>query len=652
MRAPIERLTDTDTDIYSDTRTMKQHLAAAAFALLSSLATAQSPQSPQSPPSAPVRWDLRDLYPDLAAWQQAHDALKPRINALERFKTTIAADHASLRDALLEISDTLRAIYRLDVYASLQGDEDLKEPRAQERKQLAAAVYTLFGEKTAWLAPAVQAIGLQRVRAAIATDPTIKRRFDYQLEQILRSLPHTLSAEGEALLAASGQALSQPGTVSEQLVDNELPRPTITLSDGRKLKLTSSNYETARTTAVRADRKKIFDGYFGSLKAFEGTLGANLNAHVLAHIFNAKSRKYASALDAALFDDAMPIKVYDTLIAQANAGLPVLHRYLALRKKLLGIQGPLAYYDNYPPLVALPKAERFDVERSKALTLAALAPLGDEYLGLLKAGFSAQWMDSHPRPAKASGAYMAGAAYDVHPYLLLNHNDDYESLSTLAHEWGHAVHTQLTKSAQPFEKADYSTFIAESASIGNEMLLSDYMVANAKTRAERLFYLSQALESIRTTFFRQAMFAEFENTMHREVEAGRALSGARLSELYCGIVKRYYGAEQGVMTIDPAYCVEWTYISHFYRNHYVWQYASSIVGAAGFTEALQQSGAAGTAARDRFIDLLKAGGSAPPYELYRRAGIDMAEAAPYQALLRRMGKLLDAFEREWGAAKP
>jgi oligoendopeptidase F len=334
--------------------------------------------------------------------------------------------------------------------------------------------------------------------------------------------------------------------------------------------------------------------------------------------------------------------VYRTLVEQANAGLPTLHRYLKLRKKMLGINDELAYYDNYPALFEPRKTESFNVETSKAITLNALAPMGDEYLGLLKKGFASSWMDSHPRTAKQSGAYMNGSAYDVHPYVLLNHNDDFESLSTFAHEWGHAVHSLLANEAQPFDKAGYSTFIAESASIINEMLLSDYMVADAKTRDDKLFYLATALESIRTTFFRQTMFAEFQLAMHEEVEKGLPLSGKRLSELYCGVAKRYYGEAQGVMKIDPAYCVEWAYISHFYYGYYVWQYATSMVGAAQFTEAIQKEGAP---ARDRFITLLKSGGADYPYSMYKTAGIDLAQPAPYQALMVRMNRLMDEFEK-------
>jgi oligoendopeptidase F len=236
---------------------------------------------------------------------------------------------------------------------------------------------------------------------------------------------------------------------------------------------------------------------------------------------------------------------------------------------------------------------------------------------------------------------MSGRAYDVHPYLLLNHNDDYDSLSTFAHEWGHAVHSLLANRNQPFEKADYSTFIAESASIGSEMLLNDYMVRNARSEREKLYYLGEGLEAIRGTFFRQTMFAEFELAIHEEIEAGRPLSGARLTELYCSLLKRYHGHDQGVMTINPAYCIEWAFIPHFYYNFYVYQYATSMAGAALFTDAIVSEGAP---AAERFLDMLRAGGSDYPYEIYTRAGIDMAAPAPYRALVARMNRIMDEIE--------
>jgi oligoendopeptidase F len=415
----------------------------------------------------------------------------------------------------------------------------------------------------------------------------------------------------------------------------------VTLSDGTKVRLDQSAYEKYRQAPNRADRKLVFDAFWGTWKNYENTDGAILTAQIMGDVFTAKTRKYPNALAAALFPDNMPEAVYRTLVAQANAGLPVLHRYFRLRKTLLGIDGPLAYYDIYPTMFPGKDVPEFSLARSEELTLAALAPYGPEYLGLLRKGFQGQWMDAYPRAHKASGAYMNGSAYDVHPYLLLNHNDDYASLSTLAHEWGHAVHTLLTTKNQPFEKSNYSTFIAESASIANEMLLNDYMVAHAKTPAEKLYYLGEGLESIRGTFFRQVMFAEFELAIHEEIEQGRPLSGARMSEIYCGLLRKYHGEAQGVMTIDPAYCIEWAFVPHFFYNFYVYQYATSMAGAAEFTDAIVKEG---HPAAERFLDMLRAGGSDYPYELYKRAGIDMATPAPYQALIARMNRIMDEIE--------
>ena len=236
---------------------------------------------------------------------------------------------------------------------------------------------------------------------------------------------------------------------------------------------------------------------------------------------------------------------------------------------------------------------------------------------------------------------MNGSAYDVHPYLLLNHNDDYGGLSTFAHEWGHAVHTLLTTKNQPYEKSNYSTFIAESASIANEMLLNDYMVSRARNVDEKLYYLGEGLESIRGTFFRQVMFAEFELAIYEEIEQGRPLSGARMTEIYCGLLKKYHGEAEGVMKIDPAYCIEWAFVPHFFYNFYVYQYATSIAGAAEFTDRIVTEG---RPAAERFLNLLRAGGSDYPYEIYKRAGIDMASPAPYRALIVRMNRIMDEIE--------
>jgi oligoendopeptidase F len=328
-------------------------------------------------------------------------------------------------------------------------------------------------------------------------------------------------------------------------------------------------------------------------------------------------------------------------VQEANRGLPTLHRYFRQRQRLMGIEGTLEYFDVYPPTFMDMPQPKFTIADSERITLEALKPYGEEYLDFLRQGFAGKWTDVYPRAHKASGAYMNGSAYDVHPYVLLNHLDDYDSLSTFAHEWGHAVHTLLTVKHQPYEKSHYSTFVAEAASIANEMLLNDHLVAHAKTREEKLFYLAEALEAIRGTFFRQTQLAEFELTIHEELEEGRPLSGARMTELYAALLKKYYGEVEGVMKIDYTYAIEWAFIPHFFYNFYVYQYATSIAAAAQFTDTIVGEG---KPTSERFLALLRAGGSDYPYELYKRAGIDMASPAPYQALIARMNRIMDDIE--------
>jgi len=590
-----------------------------------------------------LNWDLGDLYPSVEAWSASYAKTRAQADQLDRLKGSLGGGPADLLKALSTISQVRQEAGRLGTYAGLAADEDVRVAATQERRSQAQALQTLIDEKTSWVAPEIIAVGKAKIEAFLEGSSELRHHFDFFLRDTLRAAPHTLGAEAEAVLAASGNVLAQPNDVNQQLADGELPFPTIELSNGQKVHLDQAAYTKYRQVPLREDRKAVFDAFWGAWKGYQGTLGANLTTQDLGDVFLAKARRFDSSLDAALFSSNLPPEVYRTLVAQANAGLPTLHRYLRLRKRLLGITDDLRYYDNYPTLFPATSVPKFSVAESERITLEALAPMGDEYLGLLRRGFAGKWMSALPHPGKHAGAYMSGRAYAVHPYLLLNHNDDYESLSTLAHEWGHAVHTMLTTANQPYEKSRYSIFIAESASIGNEMLLNDYMVSHAKSREEKLFYLGKGLESIRTTFFRQVMFAEFQLQMHEELEHGQPLSGEHLTENYCKLLRRYYGEAEGVMKIDPVYCTEWEYIPHFYYGFYVYQYATSMAGAAEFTDAILKEGAP---ARDRFINMLKAGGSDYPYELYRRAGIDMATAAPYQALIARMNRVMDQIEAE------
>jgi oligoendopeptidase F len=614
--------------------------ALSAWLCLPGIASAADAQ-PASASIPEGMWDLSDLYPSPQAWAEAYTRLHATTEALDGYKGTLGNSAAAMFTAFDAISAVNREAARLAIYADLKADEDLRNADNQERRQQGQALATLISEKTSWVAPEVIKVGADTAHRFESENAPLAQRFDFFLDDTLRGAPHTLDDQTEAVLASAGTVLQQPVTARDLLADGELPMPTITLSGGIQAHLDTAGYSKYRYLPNRADRKRVFDAFWGAWLPYQGTLGALLGAQVMGDIFTAHARKFSNSLEAAQFSDNMPAAVYQTLVAQTNAALPTLHRYLRLRARLLGIQGPMHYYDTYPPILALKPPPKFSVAESERLTLAALQPLGDDYLNLLRRGFAGQWMNVYPHPGKANGAYMSGGAYDVHPYLLFNNNDNYESLSAFAHEWGHAVHTLLADRAQPFDKAGYSTFIAESASIGNEMLLNDYMVAHAATNAEKLFYLGQGLDSIRGTFFRQVQFAEFELAIHQEVEQGHALSGKRMTEIYCGLLRKYYGEADGVMKIDPRYCIEWAFVPHFFRDFYVYQYATSMAGAAYMTDAILKEG---EPARDRFLSLLRAGGSDYPYELYKRAGIDMATPAPYQALIGRMDRIMDQIE--------
>jgi len=599
----------------------------------------------QGTPAAPAKvdpsavWDLRDLYPNTAQWDAERAALEKEIAGITRFKGTLGRDAKSMRGAFETIAAIDKRLTRLAIYAGLKSDEDVRSAADQARNQAGTNLFSKLGEATAWIKPEVLAIGAAKVESFIAAEPGLKKHNAFFLRDTLRSAPHTLSAESEDVMAQAANALGQPGNVYSIFANGELPYPTITLSDRKSIRLDQAAYTRHRQASNRVDRKKVFDTFWGTMKAYEGTFGANLQAAMLANVFNAKARKFKSALEASLFSDNMPEPVVRTLVSEVNRALPTFHRYLKLRARMLKVND-LGYHDIYAPLTSIKST--YTLEDSKRITLAALAPFGPEYVGILKDAFAKRWMHVYPQQGKQSGAYMNGGAYDVHPYLLLNHNDDYQSLSTFAHEWGHAVHTILTTRAQPYELSNYATFTAETASITNEVLLFEYMLAQAKTKEEQLAFLNESLDQARGSYFRQTMFAEFLLNTHALAEKGEPLTGEKMTQVYCELLRRYHGEAKGIMKIDPVYCVEWAFIPHFYRGFYVYNYATSMAGGAYLADEMVRRG---EEARKRFIALLSAGGSDYAYNLYKTAGIDMATPVPYRALEARMNRVMDEMEQ-------
>ncbi|MFY9512764.1 MAG: M3 family oligoendopeptidase [Rubrivivax sp.] len=607
--------------------------------LVAGAAQAQQPQpsQPRGPADTPDRlvWDLSPLFRSDETWDSERRALEAELPKVGALRGTLGGSAAALRTAMDLQSSLSQRLERLWVWASTQQSTDNRLPRNQERMGQMQALWGQFGSARAWVDPEVQALGRDKVEAFIAAEPGLAKHA-FGLRQTLRLAAHTLSAETEAALSALGPVLYASRETRTLLVDVDMEWPSITV-EGQPRKVNDTGYEKLRQHPDRAVRKQAMDSFFGTLGKYENTFGSTLGTRVRAGTAEAKLRKYPTAVAASLAENNIPEAVYRTLVAEANTGLPTLHRYFKLRQRLLKLPD-LHYYDIYPPLVesktVYPPAE------AARLTLAATAPLGPDYQKRLAEVLALRSMHVKPADGKSGGAYQTGV-YGFTPLVFLNHQDDWGSVSTFAHEWGHGMHTALANASQPYEMAGYPLFTAEIASVTNEVLLSEYAKAQAKTRDEKLFLLGHALENLRATFFRQTMFAEFELATHDAVERGEALSGKKLTDTYCGLLRKYHGADRGVMAIDPRYCQEWAFIPHFYRPFYVYQYATSMAAATYFGEQIL---AGKPGARDTYLNLLRAGGSASPYELLKQAGLDMASPAPYQALLRRMNSIMDEME--------
>ena len=598
-----------------------------------------APPTPATP--EPIVWDLTDLYPSVEAWRAAREDVAGRVGDLARFRGAMGESAAQLADALDTVRGAEKELVRLYVHAFLKADEDRRVPEAQERRGEAAVLMAELDEATSFIAPEVLRVGAETIERFIAAEPRLEKHA-FGLRDTLRRAGHTLSDESEEVLAATGSMRQGPERIYAMLSSSDLPFPTVTLSTGEAVRLDQAAYGRHRASPVREDRKLVFDAFWGAWRNYEATLGQTLETEVKSHVFEAKVRNFDSALDQALFGANIPPAVYRTLIDATHRHLPSLHRYFRIRRQMLGVD-ELRYSDIYPPLVVSDRV--YTLDEARALALASAAPLGDDYAALLEEGLGGDWMHVYPQSGKAPGAYMYGSVYDVHPYLLLNFNGAYDDVTTFVHEWGHALHTMLSTRANPYETAGYATFTAEVASTTNEVLLQEHLLARDLPDEERLFYLGSALEGIRGTFFRQVMFAEFELAVHELVEQGEALSGAKLSERYERLVRQYHGTDDGVLAYDAGYAIEWAFIPHFYRNFYVFQYATSIAGGTMFADRLLNGDEASRAAARRdYLAVLSAGGSDYACDLLRKAGIDLATDAPYDALIARMNRVMDEIE--------
>jgi oligoendopeptidase F len=612
-------------------------LATACTAFGPTLAHAQAATpAAAAAPDARYVWDLTPMFANDAAWDAERLAIQAALPSLRELRSGFTRDASSLRQALDTLSSWRQRYSRVAVYASAMASTDNRDARNQERQSLLRSLGGQWGSALSWVDSEIRQLGEAKVNAWLAAEPGLKKH-EKRLREVLRQAAHQLTPEAEGALAAFGPVLGAATNSRTLLTTVDTDWPTLVV-DGKTEKLNDIGYARLRAHPDRAVRQQVFERFFGTYGRLENTLGSLLGQRVETGVVNARLRGYPSAVAASLAENDIPESVYRTLVAETNKGLPTLHRYLKLRQRLLGLPD-LAYHDIYPDLV---KSERrYTPEESGDLTVAATAPLGADYQRRLREALGAKTMHVFPAPGKSSGAYQSGV-YGLTPLVFLNHQGTFDSLSTFAHEWGHGMHTVLANAAQPFETAGYPLFLAEIASFSNELLLQQHMLAQAKSREERLYLLTEAVERLRSSYFRQTMFAEFELATHDALQRGEPLTGKRMTAMYCGLLRKYHGADQGVMKIDPVVCSEWAFVPHFHRPFYVYQYATSMAGAAYFTEQILQKK---PGMPETYLSVLRSGGSVHPVPRLRAAGLDMDSPAPYQALVRHMDRLLDEIEK-------
>ena len=506
---------------------------------------------------------------------------------------------------------------------------------SDEMTQMAAE----FSAAWAFVEPELLTLDPKTLEAWIASTPELKP-YAFALRDVLRRKAHTLSAKEEALLAQTIPMASAPGNISSVFLNADLPWPTVKQASGTEVRLDPAGFSAARAVANRDDRRKAMEGFFGALGSYRRTIGATLSTAVQAALFQSRARNYESTLQQALDGPNLPPSVYTALVDGVNAHLPAFHRYLRLRQRILGVS-ELHYYDLYAPLVTGVPLE-YTVEQAQEEAKRTTAVLGADYVQALDRAFKERWVDYYPTTGKQSGAYVAGYAYDVHPYMLLNYNGRYEDMSALAHESGHLMHSYFSTKNQPYPTAGYPTFVAEVASTFNEALLIEQMLTKVQEPKARLALLGNYLEGVKGTVFRQTQFAEFELRIHEMAQKGEPLTGDALSKLYLEITRKYYGHDSKITIVDDYVAHEWAYISHFFRPFYVFQYATSFTASTALSEKVL-SGAPD--AVKRYRTFLASGGSKYPIDLLKDAGVDMTTSEPLDLTIRKMNRVMDEMEK-------
>lgn len=590
------------------------------------------------------KWKLAPLFASDDAFDAELTALADARAKLRGFAGTLA-EPARLRECLDLYFDTRLRTNKVTLYANLRFDGDDTDPKLQAMSQRSLSAMNDLMAQTSFIRREIMAIDDAAMAAAYDAEPKLAEYRPY-IEDLRRRRSRVLDAEAERVLGLMGDnlfaeidlnELPSPYEQAFKGLLGDLVLPKITDEDGHEVQLTLSNYGRYRGSADRRVRRDAVEGLFGALRRYQDAFAGTFGGQVGLNIAFARARGYDTVLDAYMDRDDIDPKVYKSLIASMRANLGPLHRYVQLRKRVMGLKD-LHIYDLYTPLVPAPQ-ENISYDEAAHLVPKALAPLGDEYLRVLAEGLDPKngWIDVYPNAHKESGAFCA-STYGVHPFVKLNYMNDFDGVSTLAHEYGHALHSYFTMSRQPYVTSNYASFVAEIASTFNEKLLIDYLLKNAKTPAERLALLGEMVEKIRTTIYRQTLFAEFELRVHTAAEKGKPITADFLNSTYAQLVHDYYGPD---FTVGENDGLEWAYVPHFYYKYYMYSYACGLSAGIALAEKVENGG---PEAQKAYLGMLKAGSSKPPVEIVKAAGVDLTTPEAFEAAAHLMNRLLDEME--------
>lgn len=586
-----------------------------------------------------LKWNLADIFPNDDAWREALNNIKGRLDEVEKYKGTLTKSPENLLNAMEYNTSISKEATKLFIYASMNSDLDTRNMKYTGMRQELQQLFAKFGAKSAFMEPEILTADWETIDGFIKKEPRLEV-YRKGMENLFRTKKHTLSEPEERILALSGTISGTPGSIFNTFSNAEMPNPTVTLSDGKKVELTSSEFGKLRASANRKDREIAFKAYWGNYAKFKASYGEMLNGKINADLFRFRARHYDSSLEASLYPNNIPVEVYHSLITNVNKNLPAFHRYLQIKKRMLGVD-TLKYMDLYAPVVKDVDL-KYSYEEATKLVLEALKPMGEEYVNTVKKAINERWIDVYPTPGKQTGAYSNGAYYDGHPYILLNYNELYNDVSTLAHELGHTMHSYFSNKTQPYPLSRYQTFVAEVASTFNEVLLFNYIIRTVKDDDVKLSILMNWLDNFKGTLFRQTQFAEFELKAHEVAEQGKPLTGDTFSKIYKDITDKYYGNNQNICKVDDYMNMEWAYIPHFYRTFYVYQYSTSFTASISLAEKVLSGD---KEALKNYMKFLSSGDSDYPIELLKKAGVDMTTSEPFEKTADAMNKVMDEIEK-------